>query len=223
MFKDWNKFEKWFLFLGILANCIATYLFKGTWIDFTYTLLYFTGAILLAKGKVINYIITFIATFFYAYVSYKNGYYGEIIITFGMTLPLCIYGFVNWLKNLYNKDTVKIKDMSKKELTILLLSQCILVFGYYFLLKAFNTNNLIVSSLSLVSSVLATYCTARRSENGFIFFILNDLILMTLWFIPVIQGNLSVIPILISPCLLFINDCYGVYNWKKLKKEQGGK
>ena len=36
----------------------------------------------------------------------------------------------------------------------------------------------------------------------------------------VIKGDLSVIPILVWPCLLFINDCYGVYNWKKLKKIQ---
>ena len=223
MFKDWTRFEKWFLFLGILANCIATYLFKGTWIDFTYTLLYFTGAILLAKGKVINYIITFIATFFYAYISYKNGYYGEIIITFGMTLPLCIYGFINWLKNLYNKDTVKIKDMSKKELTILSLSQCILVFGYYFLLKAFNTSQLFISSLSVIDSLFAIYLGIRRSIYSFYFYVVNDLILIALWGIPVISGSLILLPMVFNPIINLINDMYGIHNWKKLEKIQGGK
>jgi len=223
MLKDWSKFEKCFLFLGTFVTCIATYFFKGTWIDFTYTMLYFITALLLAKGKYSCYIICFISTFFYAYISYINGYYGEIIVSLGLTLPLSIYGLVNWLKNLYNKHTVRIRNMSKRELMILIGSQFIMVFGYYLLLKVFNTNNLIVSTLSLVASVMASYCTARRSENGFIFYIINDLILITLWGLPVITGNLSLIPVLLCPMLLLVNDIYGVYNWKRLKEKQGEK
>ncbi len=223
MLKDWTKFEKIFLVIGVLASIIATFVFSGTIIDLIYTLTYFITALLLAKGKYACYILCFISTFFYAYVSYKNGYYGEIVISLGMTLPLSVYGFINWLKNLDKKRIVKIKDMTKKELIVLGISQIVLFYPYFLILKYFNTNNLIVSSLSLIASVMATYCTARRSENGFVFYIINDIILMTLWGIPVINGNLNIIPILICPVLLFINDIYGVYNWKKIKSEQGVK
>ena len=95
--------------------------------------------------------------------------------------------------------------------------------GYYYLLKYFNTSNLFVSTLSIVASLIATYLTARRSEYGFIGFIINDLILITLWGLPVIKGGLNLIPVLLCPVLLLINDIYGVYNWKKLKEQQGGK
>lgn len=223
MFKDWTKFEIIFLFIGTLLALILTPFFNGTIIDLLYTLLYFWTALLLAKGKYSCYIIGIISTFFYAYVSYTNSYYGEIIISMFCTLPLMIVGLINWLKNQDDTNTVIIKEITKKELIIVLLSQVIMFNGYYYLLKYFNTSNLFVSTLSIVASLIATYLTARRSEYGFIGFIINDLILITLWGLPVIKGSLNLIPVLLCPLLLLINDIYGVYNWKKLKEEQGGK
>ena len=220
MFKSWTKFEKIFLILGTVSALILTPLFKGTIIDLGYTLLYFWTALLLAKGKYACYIIGIISTFFYAYVSYTNNYYGEVIISMWCTLPLMIVGLINWLKHQDNTNTVVIKDITKQELIIVLISQAILFTGYYYLLKIFNTNNVLVSTFSIVASLIATYLTARRSENGFIGFIINDIILIILWSIPVFTGNLAIIPVVLCPVLLLINDIYGVWNWKKIKTEQ---
>lgn len=220
MFKDWTKFEITFLLIGTLLSFILTPIFNGTIMDLLYTLLYFWTALLLAKGKYSCYIIGIISTFFYSYVSYTNNYYGEIIISMFCTLPLMIVGLINWLKHQDNTNTVIIKEISKKEITIVLLSQVIMFAGYYYLLKYFNTSNLFISTLSIVASLIATYLTARRSEYGFVGFIINDLILITLWGLPVIKGSLNLIPVLLCPLLLLINDIYGVYNWKKLKEKQ---
>lgn len=220
MFKGWTIFEKLFLFLGTIFAFLLTFLFKGTWIDLGYTLLYFWTALLLAKGKYACYIIGIISTFFYAYVSYSNSYYGEVIIAMLCTLPLMVIGLINWLRHQDNTNTVIIKEITKKELIVVLLSQVVMFLGYYYLLKIFNTNNLLVSTFSIVASIIATYLTARRSEYGFIGFIINDLILIVLWSIPVINGESNLIPVLLCPVLLLINDIYGVYNWKRIKNKQ---
>lgn len=220
MFKGWTIFEKLFLFLGTIFAFLLTFLFKGTWIDLGYTLLYFWTALLLAKGKYACYIIGIISTFFYAYVSYSNSYYGEVIIAMLCTLPLMVIGLINWLKHQDDTKTVIIKEITKKELIVVLLSQVVMFLGYYYLLKIFNTNNLLVSTFSIVASIIATYLTARRSEYGFIGFIINDLILIVLWSIPVINGESNLIPVLLCPVLLLINDIYGVYNWKRIKNKQ---
>ena len=223
MFKGWTIFEKIFLILGTIAAFVLTFLFKGTCVDLSYTLLYFWTALLLAKGKYSCYIIGIISTFFYAFVSYSNSYYGEVIIAMCCTLPLMIVGLVNWLKHQDNTNTVVIKEISKKELILVLLSQAVMFIGYYYLLKIFNTNNLLVSTFSIVASIIATYLTARRSEYGFLGFIINDIILITLWSIPVVSGNHNLIPVLLCPVLLLINDIYGVYNWKEIKNKQAKK
>lgn len=91
---------------------------------------------------------------------------------------------------------------------------------YYFLLKAFNTDLLVISSFSIVTSVLASYFEARRSEWSLFCYIANDLVIITLWLIPIISGQTELISVLVGPILLLINDIYGSYNWRRLKKNQ---
>ena len=220
MLKNWTIFEKLFLVLGTISAFVLTYIFKGTWVDLCYTLLYFWTALLLAKGKYCCYIIGIISTFFYAFIAYNNSYYGEVIIAMCCTLPLTVIGLINWLKHQDSTNTVIIKEITKKELILVLISQAIMFVGYYYLLKVFNTNNLLVSTFSVVASIIATYLTARRSEYGFIGFIINDIILITLWSIPVFEGNTNIIPVVLCPVLLLINDIYGVYNWSRIKTKQ---
>ena len=220
MFKDWTKFEKLFLVLGTLTAIIFTIIFKSPIVDLIYALLYFWTALLLAKGKYACYIIGIISTFFYAFVSYSNQYYGEVIIAMCCTLPLMIIGLVNWLKHQDKKSTVIIKEISKKKILLLIMSQILMSFAYYYLLKIFNTNNLIISTISVAVSLIATYLAARRSEYGFVGFILNDIILIVLWSIPFIAGDANIATVLLCPILLLINDIYGVYNWKIIKQRQ---
>lgn len=220
-FKDWNLFEKLYLFVGIVVGILTSIIFNGTIIDSLYTITYLTTAILMSKGKVESYFIGIISVFFYGIVSYNQGYYGELLITIFLTFPMMIIGIVSWLKHQdKDEDVVIISSLSKKEIVFAFSSQLILFWVYYFLLKAFNTDLLMISSLSIVTSVLATYFEARRSELSLFCYVANDLILITLWMIPIINGDTSLISVLIGPMLLLVNDIYGSYNWKRLKDIQ---
>lgn len=220
-FKDWNLFEKLYLFVGIVVGILTSIIFNGTIIDSLYTVTYLTTAILMSKGKVESYFIGIISVFFYGIVSYNQGYYGELLITIFLTFPMMIIGIVSWLKHQdKDEDVVIISSLSKKEIVFAFSSQLILFWVYYFLLKAFNTDLLMISSLSIVTSVLATYFEARRSELSLFCYVANDLILITLWMIPIINGDTSLISVLIGPMLLLVNDIYGSYNWKRLKDIQ---
>lgn len=223
-FKDWNLFEKLYLFVGIVVGILTSIIFNGTIIDSLYTITYLTTAILMSKGKVESYFIGIISVFFYGIVSYNQGYYGELLITIFLTFPMMIIGIISWLKHQdKDEDVVIISSLSKKEIVFAFSSQLILFWIYYFLLKAFNTDLLMISSLSIVTSVLATYFEARRSELSLFCYVANDLILITLWMIPIINGDTSLISVLIGPMLLLVNDIYGSYNWKRLKDIQKGK
>lgn len=199
-FKDWNLFEKLYLFVGIVVGILTSIIFNGTIIDSLYTITYLTTAILMSKGKVESYFIGIISVFFYGIVSYNQGYYGELLITIFLTFPMMIIGIVSWLKHQdKDEDVVIISSLSKKEIVFAFSSQLILFWVYYFLLKAFNTDLLMISSLSIVTSVLATYFEARRSELSLFCYVANDLILITLWMIPIINGVTSLISVLIGP------------------------
>ena len=220
-FEDWNKFEKSFLICGLLTSIISSIIFNGTVIDTLYTSLYLITALLMSKWKVECYFVGFVSVFFYGIVSYNQGYYGELIITAFLTFPIMIIGIISWLRHQdKEEDTVIISSLSKKEITIALLSQLVLFWIYYFILKAFNTDLLVISTMSVVTSVLASYFEARRSELSLFCYIANDLVIITLWLIPIISGQIELISVLVGPILLLINDIYGSYNWRRLKNQQ---
>ena len=88
------------------------------------------------------------------------------------------------------------------------------------ILKFFNTSELVVSTFSMIASLLAVYLLVRRSKYCFIFYLINDIILIILWGLPIISGNLLFIPMVIDPFVLLISDSYGTFNWNKIEKEQ---
>ena len=223
-FSDWNKFELTFLFLGIATSILSSIIFNGTIIDTLYTSSYLITALLMAKGKVECYFVGFLSVFFYGIVSFNQGYYGELLITIFLTFPIMIIGIISWLRHQDKEDDiVMISSLPRKEIIIALSSQLILFWIYYFILKIFNTDLLLISSLSVVTSVLASYFEARRSEWSLFCYIANDVVIITLWLIPIISGQTELISVLVGPVLLLINDIYGSYNWKKLKQHQTNK
>lgn len=223
-FSDWNLFEKIFLIFGIAAAIISELVWGGDIINLLYVLTYFLTALLFAKGKVASYFIGIVSVFFYGIVSFRQGYYGELIITACLTFPIMIWGIIEWLKHIDKEENVVIiNQIKKKEIIIVLAAQIVLFWLYYFILKIFNTELLVISSLSVVTSMLASYFEARRSELSMFCYLANDIVIIILWIIPICLGETALISVLVGPILLFINDIYGSYNWLRLKKHQKAK
>lgn len=218
-FSDWNLYEKLYLLIGVLTTIIVSIVTKSSIISMLYVVSYTIEALLYTKGKVESYIFGFIGIIFYSYLSYGQRYFGELIIIIFITLPLLVMGVINWLNN-KTEESVIISTLSKKEIAIVLVSQLIMFWIYYYILKLFNTNMLVTSTLSIVFSSLALYFGARRSEIAFYFYLLNDIIIIMLWVQPILNGQHAVFSAILSPIILFINDIYGTYNWRRLKKEQ---
>ena len=102
-FKDWTKFELVFLICGLTISIASSVIFKGTIIDTLYTSLYLITVLLMSKGKVECYFVGVVSVFFYAIVSYNQGYYGDtalISVLIGPILLLIndIYGSYNWIR-----------------------------------------------------------------------------------------------------------------------------
>lgn len=216
IFKNWNIFEISLLIISIILILSSGIFLEGNILAVIMSILSITTAILQAKGKVLSQFIGFVVAIFYSILSFNNKYYGEVIIYITIMIPLYILGIISWLKNKNEEtQTVNKSDIHKKECCIIILVNIILFILLYQLLKYLNTDQLLISSISMNTIITATYLIARRNKFSFLFFILNDIILILLWGIPVIQGDLTLIPMLLNPSLLFINDIYGFKNWSK--------
>lgn len=220
--KDWTKFEKVLLFGSVILVALVGIIFKSDLLTTICSIVGIITALLLAKGKNLGQIFGLLIVALYSIVSFKNGYYGEVIIYLGIMLPMYIIGIISWLKH-QNKETnsVEVNKIKAKEWCIVFIVSIIAFTLIYFLLKMFNTNQLIISSLSVIDSLFAVYLGVRRSKYSFYFYVINDLILIALWGIPVIGGSLILLPMVFNPLINLINDLYGIYNWRKLERIQG--
>ncbi|MDE7265331.1 MAG: nicotinamide riboside transporter PnuC, partial [Clostridia bacterium] len=147
--------------------------------------------------------------------------YGEMITYLGMSTPMAIAALILWLKNPYkgNRSEVKVNRLSKKEWGLFLLAAVAVTVGFYFILQALNTANLITSTLSVLTSFIAAYLNMRRSKYYAIAYALNDLVLIVLWILASIE-SLTYLPMVICFVAFLALDVYGFINWSLMDKKQ---
>lgn len=220
--KDWKWQELLLLTISALTITIIFILSKDkNIISYIVSILGITSVMMCSKGLFYAPVIDFVYYILYIIMSFQQKYYGEVFIFIFIMIPLSVSTLVVWFKN-KNKDssTVKINKISKREWIILFIVCLIIPLVFYYVLKILNTSQLIVSTLSIVTSVFASYLLLRRSSYYAIGYILNDIVLIILWSLTFNNGNLSNLPLVISLCVYLINDFYGLFRWKKQEKEQ---
>ena len=137
-------------------------------------------------------------------------------------IPISVLAIIEWLKNKNkdNSDVVEVNKIKGKEYLYLAFATVLATVGFYFLLKVLNTNELIISTISLITSMVAAYLMLRRCSYYALGFILNDIILIVLWSLVVVNSGIGYLPTVISFCVFLINDIYGFIHWKMEEKKQ---
>lgn len=180
-----------------------------------------TALIFCAKGNPIGQMLMVIFGAFYGFISYTFKYYGEMITYLGMTVPMAIFSLISWLRNPYNgnKAEVTINRIKRKEVVFMLLLSLIVTFIFYFILKFFNTANLIPSTISITTSFIAVYLTSRRSPYFALVYAANDIVLIVLWTLASFT-DISYLSVIICFIMFLANDLYSFINWRKMQKRQ---
>ncbi len=180
-----------------------------------------TSLIFNAKGNPFGQVLMIIFSLLYGIISYSFSYYGEMITYLGMTMPMAIFALISWLKNPYNgnKSEVKVNSISKIEIAFMWILTTIITVIFYFILKAFNTANIIPSTISVTTSFLAVYLTFRRCSYFALAYAANDIVLIILWTMASI-ADLRYISVVVCFVAFLINDIYGFVNWERMKKRQ---
>lgn len=179
-----------------------------------------TSVIYVSKGYVLGEIINIIFSILYGIVSIKFRYYGEMMSYLLMASPMSLIAIVSWLKHPYkDSDEVKVGKVTKFHIIMISISSIVVTILFYFILKYFNTANLIISTISIFTSFVAAYLTYLRSEYYAVAYGLNDIVLIVLWILASIE-NISYLPIVFCFVMFLANDTYGFINWLRMKNRQ---
>lgn len=180
-----------------------------------------TSLIFNAKGNPLGQLLMVFFSLLYGIISFTFAYYGEMITYLGMTMPMAICALISWLKNPYcgNKAEVKVNKIGKSETVFMWLISLVITAIFYFVLKWFDTANIIPSTISVTTSFLAVYLTFRRSPYFAFAYESNDIVLIILWILASIY-DIRYLSVVVCFVAFLFNDIYGFLNWRKMEERQ---
>lgn len=175
-----------------------------------------------SKGNFVGQAVSIVFAILYGLYAYTQRYYGEMLIYFCLMTPIHIASIVTWFKNRHNGKAleVKINSLSRREYAITALGAVVVTVAFYFLLDALNTDNLVVSAISLTTSITAAYLMLRRCETFSLCFIFNDVVLIILWSMKISTTGISVLPSVLAFIMFLVIDTYCFISWRRIKKRQ---
>ena len=182
-----------------------------------------TALILCAKGNPIGQVFMIVFCLIYTYISYTFSYYGEMITYAGMSLPMAVVSLASWLRHPFkgNKSEVSVNSIKGREYILMAVLTVAVTVAFYFILGAFDTANLLVSTFSVTTSFSASYLMFRRSPYYALLYAANDIVLIVLWTLAAMK-DISYVSVIICFVAFLANDIYGFVSWRKMQKRQNG-
>lgn len=222
MFRYFSKAELILWFSSVFFILASFFVFDRTnYLTLAASLIGTTSLIFNAKGNPFGQLLMIVFSALYGIISFSFRYYGEMITYLGMTAPMSVFALVAWLRNPHNgnRAEVRVGYMSKNDILTMSGLSIAITIVFYFILRAFNTANIIPSTLSVTTSFLAVYLTFKRNEYFAVCYAANDIVLIVLWVLAAIK-DISYLSVIVCFIAFLANDLYGFYNWKKIKKRQ---
>lgn len=222
-FEDWTIFEKaWIVTFSSIAF-IAYFATSGSVASLVASWTGMITVVLVAKGRISNYLFGIINVSVYGFLALQSQFYGEVMLNWGYYLPLQFIGYYIWSRN-KNEDSideVKVARLSNRRRLLWVCLSISGIFTYGLFLKYLNGQLPFFDSASTTLSVIAQYLMIRRVKEQWIVWIVINVVSIYMWTdIYLSTGNS--IAILIMWIAYLVNSFYGLYNWTKLESKQDG-
>lgn len=180
-----------------------------------------SSILLAAKANPAGPILMIVFSLMYGAISYSFAYYGEMITYMGMTMPMNVLVAAAWLRNPFrgNRAEAAIGGITGQDAAIMAAATLAVTVAFYFILAALHTANLLPSTLSVTTSFAAVFLQYKRSPYYSVAYALNDLVLIVLWVLAALR-DASYLSVVICFCVFFLNDLYGFFSWKRIRRRQ---
>lgn len=137
-----------------------------------------------------------------------------------MTAPIALASVISWLRHPYKgSDEVEVAVLSRRNTVVMWVSAMIVTVAFYFILGALGNANLLVSTVSVTTSFLASYLTLFRSPYYAVAYATNDIVLIAIW-VMASMTDIKYLSMVVCFVAFFANDMYGFFNWKRMQRQQ---
>ena len=222
LFKEWTWFERIWLLLFSIVNVFLYLKWDSGLIGLVSAMSGMLCVVLVAKGKISNFVFGIVNTATYAYISYGYGLYGESMLNALFYLPTQFIGLWMWQRhrsvNKVRDEDIEIKRLSVKGWAIVIASVVVGAYAYMHVLMALDAQQVRIDSEAVVMSVVAQILLTLRYAEQWVLWILVNLLSIVLWVVTLSQSGGSDYTMPVMWTAFLINSIYGWINWLKLKQ-----
>jgi nicotinamide mononucleotide transporter len=219
-FKGWQKQDYTWLMIASLSIIGITLLMDGSVISIISALANVVCVILVAQGKLSNYVWGTVGVVTYAYLAYTWGYFGETFLNAFYYIPMQFVGFYLWNKNQEDdskttSSSVVIRELSKIKKIIGVISIPVIIAIGAGILYLIGGKLVILDATTTVLSILAMVLMAMRMKEQWYLWIIVNMVSIYMWLSAYLLGNPDGIATLLMWIVFLLNSFYGLYKWRE--------
>lgn len=167
------------------------------------------SVVLCAKGMRSGFAFGVVNAAAYAYISYVNLYFGEVMLNLGFYIPSNVASFVLWSRNESRRwrGQVQGRALSPLQLVAAVAAVLAATLAYRMLLNQLGGSMAFLDGFTTVASIAATLLMAGRFSQQWVFWIAVDVVTVALW---ALAGD----PVMVVMWLAYlVNAGYGYLLW----------
>ena len=217
--KNFTTFQIVFLIINVLCYTICLFISWSldglmAWASCIAFLVYL---IYNAKSNYISFIWIIISYLIYIYFNVKEFYFGEFALSI-FAIIINFIALINWKKHTKN-NKLEINLLKFPEIIVSFLASAVLAVICYFVLKLFNTELIVLNSLSISIVLLEYYYTFRRTKLKFVAGILSIVVYVLLWINAMSSIRDYAFMFVVNGFLNVIWYADSIIEWHKISKE----
>lgn len=218
-FKGWGKLDYTWLIIASASIIGITLMMDGSMISIISALANIVCVILIAQGKLSNYIWGFVGVITYAYLAYTWGYFGETFLNAFYYLPMQFIGFYLWNKNQKYDDqstsySVVTRELSRAKKMIGIISIPFIIAIGAGVLYLIGGKLVILDATTTVLSIVAMILMAMRMKEQWYLWIIVNVVSIYMWLSAYLLGNPDGVATLLMWIIFLLNSFYGLSRWK---------
>jgi len=211
----WGNFERIIFPLVIALIITISIILNDSKIALISAICGISYTILAGKGKISCYIFGLTGTMCYAYISYKNHLFGNLMLYMLYYFPMQIFGIFKWKKHLNSKTGEIIKTKLNTKERIIYFSLTILVSAVFaYILYLLNDANPVIDSITTIFSITGLIFTIKRAVEQWYLWVVVNALSAIMWTQAYIQGSNCFATILMW-VTYFILAIYFLHIWNK--------
>ena len=219
----------WFLIVGVIASNIIYSVLSGT-LDVVGSIAGIAGVlcvVLVAKGRIWNYLFGIVNVSMYAYISYKAALYGDAALNAFYYVPMQFIGWGQWRKRGAAMSEsaadgagvqVKARRFSWRQRAVLAVGCAAVVIAGGFILRYFGDPQPFKDSTTTVLSIVAQALMALAFMEQWALWIITNVVSVVMWSICVARGEAHAAVMVIMWVFYLLNSLNGFRVWLKLSR-----